>query len=162
MDIGTWRLMSASSMLKGFASFGRLASGTRIGLPDTFRSAASPRPLLSSNTDQDYERTYQLSCSQQSSAARNETINRQLAHVHGAVLTYGESGMRILIVEDEVIIALDLQVTMESAGHTVIGPALTIAEAVELLQADRPDLALINMGDGNDSFHQFTLRGVDA
>lgn len=53
--------------------------------------------------------------------------------------------MRILIVEDEVIIALDLQVTMESAGHTVIGPALTIAEAVELLQADRPDLALINI-----------------
>ena len=53
--------------------------------------------------------------------------------------------MRILIVEDEVVIALDLQSTLESAGHTVIGTALNIGDAMEVVQADRADLALINI-----------------
>lgn len=53
--------------------------------------------------------------------------------------------MHILIVEDEVVIALDLQSTLEGAGHTVIGTALNIADAMEFLQTGRPDLALINI-----------------
>ncbi|GEO43546.1 hypothetical protein SAE02_76940 [Skermanella aerolata] len=53
--------------------------------------------------------------------------------------------MRVLIVEDEVIIAIDIQDTLESAGHTVIGIALTINDALAFIQAGCPDLALINI-----------------
>lgn len=53
--------------------------------------------------------------------------------------------MRVLIVEDEVVIALDLQSTLEGAGDMVIGTALNIADAVEIVQAGHPELALINI-----------------
>ena len=53
--------------------------------------------------------------------------------------------MRVLIVEDEVIIALDIQNTLESAGHTVMGVALTIDDAMAFIQTGCPDLALINI-----------------
>jgi AmiR/NasT family two-component response regulator len=47
--------------------------------------------------------------------------------------------MRILIVEDEMLVALDIQGTLESAGHTILGIALTIAEAVKVAEDDCPD-----------------------
>jgi DNA-binding response OmpR family regulator len=53
--------------------------------------------------------------------------------------------MRILIVEDEMLVALDIQGTLESAGHTVIGIAMTIDEAAKISGNDCPDLALVNI-----------------
>lgn len=37
--------------------------------------------------------------------------------------------MRILIVEDDPLIALDLQIIVEGEGHEVLGPVATLAEA---------------------------------
>ena len=42
------------------------------------------------------------------------------------------SGSRVLVVEDEFIIALELQSNLEDAGAIVVGPAFTLAAAVEL------------------------------
>jgi CheY-like chemotaxis protein len=53
--------------------------------------------------------------------------------------------MKVLVVEDEWIVALDLQGTLEGAGHTVVGVAATIAEAMEVIGRDPPELALINI-----------------
>ena len=39
--------------------------------------------------------------------------------------------MRILIVEDEPLIALSTQADLEAAGHTVVGIAMTSREAFE-------------------------------
>lgn len=41
----------------------------------------------------------------------------------------------ILIVEDEVLIALELAITVEDHGGRVVGPASTIKEALSLMQA---------------------------
>ncbi|MBV1798570.1 response regulator [Siccirubricoccus sp. G192] len=59
--------------------------------------------------------------------------------------------MRILIVEDEALIAMLLTESLESAGHQVMGPAATATEALALCEAARPDLALldINLRDGS-------------
>jgi DNA-binding NtrC family response regulator len=47
------------------------------------------------------------------------------------------AGLCVLVVEDEFVIALDLQASLEEAGATVIGPALTITAALALAaQAD--------------------------
>jgi DNA-binding response OmpR family regulator len=62
--------------------------------------------------------------------------------------------MRILIVEDEALIAWALADSLESAGHEVVGPAATMAEAVAVCEATAapPELAVldINLRDGSN------------
>jgi CheY-like chemotaxis protein len=59
---------------------------------------------------------------------------------------------RVLIIEDEPIIALDIQDLVERCGHSVVGIAATEAEAVEIARAENPGLVLadINLGAGGD------------
>ncbi len=59
--------------------------------------------------------------------------------------------MRILIVEDEALIAMALADSLEGGGHEVLGPAATMAEALALCDgAPPPELALldVNLRDG--------------
>ena len=61
--------------------------------------------------------------------------------------------MRVLIVEDEVVIAWMLADSLEGAGHEVIGPAAAMAEALALCEAAAPpELAVldINLRDGSN------------
>jgi CheY-like chemotaxis protein len=53
--------------------------------------------------------------------------------------------MRILIVEDECLIALNTQADLEAAGHTVTGIAMTSREAFEQAETGRPDLVLMDV-----------------
>jgi CheY-like chemotaxis protein len=53
--------------------------------------------------------------------------------------------MRILIVEDEVFIALDLEMQLMDMGHEVVGIAACKATAIELASAHTPDLALVDL-----------------
>ncbi len=61
--------------------------------------------------------------------------------------------MRVLIVEDEVLIAWMLADSLEGAGHEVLGPAATMVEALALCEAavPPPELAVldINLRDGS-------------
>ena len=41
---------------------------------------------------------------------------------------------RILVAEDETLIALDIAYSVEEAGGTVIGPTARVSEALELLE----------------------------
>jgi CheY-like chemotaxis protein len=41
---------------------------------------------------------------------------------------------RILVVEDDPIIALDLQRILEAAGATVVGPAREVSEAISFIK----------------------------
>jgi DNA-binding response OmpR family regulator len=61
---------------------------------------------------------------------------------------------RILIVEDEILIALDLAAALRDLGFDVIGPAATLAAGIALLDSDAPDGALldINLGRGETSY----------
>ena len=51
---------------------------------------------------------------------------------------------RILIVEDEAVIALDLQKTITDSGHAVVGIASTCEEALQLAEFHRPDIVLMD------------------
>ena len=53
--------------------------------------------------------------------------------------------LRVLIVEDEALIAMDLEMQVEDAGHRVVGIARTADEAVERARATGPDLALMDI-----------------
>jgi CheY-like chemotaxis protein len=52
---------------------------------------------------------------------------------------------RILIVEDEGIIALFAESILVDAGHDVIGIAHTVKEALDLANAHAPDLVLLDI-----------------
>jgi PleD family two-component response regulator len=52
--------------------------------------------------------------------------------------------LAVLIVEDEPLIALDLEAMLERRGARIVGPAATVREALSLLQSERPDVALLD------------------
>ncbi|NLG77168.1 MAG: response regulator [Xanthomonadaceae bacterium] len=52
---------------------------------------------------------------------------------------------RILIVEDEALIALHLEQIVSDAGHRVVGIAFDPAEAAALAAKHRPDFAFVDM-----------------
>jgi response regulator NasT len=54
-------------------------------------------------------------------------------------------GLRILVAEDETIIRLDLEKTLEGAGFEVCAAAKDGEEAVELARSERPDLAILDV-----------------
>jgi CheY-like chemotaxis protein len=59
--------------------------------------------------------------------------------------------MKILIVEDEAVIALQLQTILERIGHRVVGTAPTAEAAVELARTGKPQLAFVDvrLNDGS-------------
>ena len=59
--------------------------------------------------------------------------------------------MRVLLVEDDGLILMQMEAMVEDAGHLVVGMAMRTAEAIELAVKVRPDLALVdrNLGGGD-------------
>ena len=43
-------------------------------------------------------------------------------------------GSRILVIEDEALVALQLQADLESVGHTVVGPARSLQAGLSLVE----------------------------
>lgn len=68
------------------------------------------------------------------------------------------SALRVLIIEDEPIISMDLENLIEELGHTVVGVASTHAEAVELARTGYPELILadIQLADGSSGLEATT------
>ena len=51
---------------------------------------------------------------------------------------------RILVVEDDPIIALDLQRILEAAGATVVGPAREVSEAISFIKGSKVSAAVLD------------------
>jgi CheY-like chemotaxis protein/DNA-directed RNA polymerase specialized sigma24 family protein len=73
---------------------------------------------------------------------------------------------RILVIEDEPVIALDIATTVERNGHTVVGMAATHREAVTMARESRPGLVLadIQLADQSSGLEavQEILREMDV
>ncbi len=63
---------------------------------------------------------------------------------------------KVLVIEDEAIIAMDIVDIVRHVGHSVTGVARTRREAVDLASRDRPDLILSDIHLADDS------SGIDA
>ena len=55
------------------------------------------------------------------------------------------SPIKVLVVEDESIVALDIQHRLRAMGYAVVGLALTGPEALELTERTEPDLILMDI-----------------
>jgi DNA-directed RNA polymerase specialized sigma24 family protein/CheY-like chemotaxis protein len=75
---------------------------------------------------------------------------RQLIDESGRELA-AEIASDVLIIEDEIFIAMELEEVMKSLGHRVVGIARTRAEALALAERERPGLILadIQLADGS-------------
>ena len=54
-------------------------------------------------------------------------------------------GVRILLVEDDFIVAFDMQTMLQDYGAEVLGPAASLEEARKLLTIARPTLAVLDV-----------------
>ncbi|MDF1586200.1 response regulator [Marinimicrococcus flavescens] len=68
------------------------------------------------------------------------------------------AGLSILLVEDEFLIALDLCEMLEAAGAQVVGPAYRAEEALALLEAQRIDMAVLDVDLGDHGAEPVALR----
>lgn len=90
-----------------------------------------------------------------SDPALSEGLGQLLASVHGR---------RILVVEDEILIAGELANDIEELGGLIVGPAYSVAEAMTLSASEEIDAAIldINLG-GKEVFpvsDQLVQRGI--
>jgi DNA-binding NtrC family response regulator len=54
-------------------------------------------------------------------------------------------GRRVMIVEDELLIAMELESLLEEQGCAVVGPAPTVDRALALLDRELPDAAILDV-----------------
>ncbi|WP_298260372.1 response regulator [Bradyrhizobium sp.] len=70
----------------------------------------------------------------------------------GAIPAASLHGRRILVVEDEYLLADDLRQTLEKLGVEVVGPVANVAQALKLLQSgDALDGAMLDVNLQGDS-----------
>jgi CheY-like chemotaxis protein len=54
-------------------------------------------------------------------------------------------GRSVLVVEDEPLLAIQLQTVLTERGYRVVGPASEMSEALQLVAAVRPDVAVVDI-----------------
>ncbi len=67
-------------------------------------------------------------------------------------------GRRILVVEDEPLIAVDIIDQLSELGADCIGPALTLKEALSLVESEVFDCAVLDIRVGSDSVFPVARR----
>ena len=68
----------------------------------------------------------------------------------------------VLVVEDEFIIALDLSETVKDLGFDLEGPFEGNEDAIEAIEVDMPDLAILDVFTADDEVYPLADRLVEA
>jgi CheY-like chemotaxis protein len=55
------------------------------------------------------------------------------------------AGRRILVVEDEFLLAMELESLLERHGSIVLGPVSSVDQALAALEAEQPEIALLDV-----------------
>lgn len=61
------------------------------------------------------------------------------------------TGQRILVIEDEALVAMLVEDALLDAGFGVIGPARSVSEALELLVTENPAAAVLDLNLGGEN-----------
>jgi two-component SAPR family response regulator len=61
--------------------------------------------------------------------------------------------LRVLVVEDEILVAVLLEETLIELGHTVIGPVARVKKALDMIQREEIDIAILDVNiNGENTF----------
>ena len=71
-----------------------------------------------------------------------------------------ERPLNVLVVEDDMIIAMDVEDGIEELGHNVVGSAVTASQAIELAGSLRPDVVLMDLRLADGSFGGDAARDI--
>ena len=73
-------------------------------------------------------------------------------------------GLKVLLVEDEALIALDLGAALRKAGCRVVGPAPGVEQALRVIAAEEADVALLDVNLGGEEIFpvadELARRGI--
>lgn len=72
----------------------------------------------------------------------------------------GIAGKRVFVVEDEALIAFDIEMILEGKGCQVVGPAGRLDRAIDLAESEAFDLAVLDVMIGPDEI--FPLASILA
>lgn len=78
----------------------------------------------------------------------------------GAANDSSDKPLSVLVVEDDMIIAMDVEDGIEELGHTVAGSAVTANQAVELAGKLKPDVVLMDLRLADGSFGGDAAREI--
>jgi len=70
------------------------------------------------------------------------------------------TGKRVLVVEDEAILAIQVEDDLEQAGCKVVGPACSVRRALQLIESEPLEVAVLDYRLGDDTSREIavTLR----
>ena len=68
-----------------------------------------------------------------------------------SVAKNGATALRILVVEDEFLVADHIAATLDELGYAVVGPVATVAEALAIIASEPIDGALLDANLNGDS-----------
>src|SRR4051794_13698732 len=73
-------------------------------------------------------------------------------------------GAKVLVAEDDTLVALDLMTTLQTASYVVVGPVSSVAEALTIVDSAPPDAALLDVRfvAGNTALIAAALRAADV
>lgn len=68
---------------------------------------------------------------------------------------------RILVVEDEVILAMDIVAEIEDHNGVVLGPVATLDAGIAALQEQKPDACIVNINLGREKVYDLADLLID-
>ncbi len=129
-----------------YAAIGRKAADLSEGDDEDGALTPTQRMLLLLTSLEELETSHAAIAVGLPVMAAAQAVEAARAHLRAGAVA------RVLIIEDEPIIAMDLQQLVENAGHEVVGIAASEDEAVAIAAAELPTLVLadVNLGAGGD------------
>jgi CheY-like chemotaxis protein len=136
------------------------SAGAPVGEPDTRYSAVAQAHMsnLTPNTREALLLQSIEGFTQSEIAQIMQTDHEEVAHLIDTAVREMQSSVagRVMIIEDEAIISMDIAAIVREMGHDVTGIAATRAEAVDLAAREHPDLILADIQLADRS------SGIDA
>lgn len=143
-----------------YAAFSRIWSSTQAKVPEPHTSLGTPEDAVQSHlalitpahrqallltTLEDFSNTEAAAILGKTEEEIAELVSQAIREIDS------ETATEVLIIEDEPLIALQLQEIVTELGHTVIGTAATHRQAVEIFSATPAGLVLadIQLADGS-------------
>jgi CheY-like chemotaxis protein len=70
----------------------------------------------------------------------------------------------VLVVEDEALLAMELEELLDTAGHSIVGPFANLARAIDAAQREKIDVALLDTNLNGEMVYpvadELTRRGI--
>jgi len=68
--------------------------------------------------------------------------------------SFNLGGKRILVIEDEPLVSMDIEACLSEAGSAVVGPAASVARARQLIESETFDAALVDANLGGETVEE--------